>query len=234
MVLDIHLARIQQEYTSSLRLVDRLLVDLRNLELVDILVVHAPLHLETRGLQAFLPHLDRLFLGSLEDVVDILILVDGTLLPVEDFVSAVRENCLELLVLQVVVGVLRFYYETLPLKLDHLSLADLLFDSIFGDKPVDSDLSCLADSVRAVDCLEVHHGVEIAVVDDNAVGAEQVDSEATGSRGEQEYENIAALPLEGVHLFPPVNKLRFAIYPAASVLSESAVVLDDIQKAHEL
>ena len=54
--------------------------------------------------------------------------------------------------------------------------------------PIDMNIPCLSDPMAAVLCLGVHGRVPVAVVEDNGVGASQVDSQATTSRGQDETE----------------------------------------------
>ena len=71
------------------------------------------------------------------------------------------------------------------------SLQHALFNTAFRDEAEDVDLLGLTDTMSTVHSLQIRLRVPITVVQDDDVGGGQVDTETTGTRGEQEDELVA-------------------------------------------
>lgn len=80
----------------------------------------------------------------------------------------------------------------IELQLLHRSLDDPLLDRILGDESVDVYLLGLSDTMGTVHSLQVGLRIPIAVKQDHNVGGDQVDTQSSGTRRQQEDELVAA------------------------------------------
>jgi len=83
-------------------------------------------------------------------------------------------------------------------------------------QPVDVDVACLSNAMTAILRLRVHRWVPVGVVEDDRVGAGQVDTEAAGPcrQDETEYPRIGVEPfhqyLTLLHLEKSTQQVRNA------------------------
>ncbi len=119
--------------------------------------------------------------------------------------------------------------QIVPFEFDGLSLNDFFLNSIFSDEPVDIDWVFLADSMSSIHGLEIHLWVPVAVVNDDCVGAGQVDTQTTGSCGEQEDEFAAIFSHELFDLLVSGSHVSGAINSAILMGSEVTEVLQDVE-----
>ena len=77
-------------------------------------------------------------------------------------------------------------------------LDDVLLDGALGDEPVDVDVPRLPDPVAPVLRLRVHRRVPVGVVEDDGVGAGEVDADAAGP-GRQDEDEVLLVAVEALH-----------------------------------
>ena len=118
-------------------------------------------------------------------------------------------------------------------QLDRLPLNDLLLYSILGDQAVDVDIFHLTDSMTSIHCLQVYHGIEIGVVEHDMIGCDQVDTESTCSRRDQEDCFIGVRGREFLNLSLSISQLRRTIKSAIRYAAHRQIILDDRQQSCE-
>lgn len=69
-------------------------------------------------------------------------------------------------------------------------LENLLVNGVSRYESVDGDLPLLSNAMAPIFCLSVHSRIEIAVVDDDCIGADQIQPQSSGPRGEKEYATV--------------------------------------------
>lgn len=79
-----------------------------------------------------------------------------------------------------------------------LQIHDLLLEGILHDQSIDADLARLPDSVRAVDGLEIFHGVPVMLSEEHSVSTGQSEAEPTYLGRQNEHAN-GLVAVETIH-----------------------------------
>mmetsp|Transcript_34075 Transcript_34075/g.73803 ORF Transcript_34075/g.73803 Transcript_34075/m.73803 type:complete len:464 (-) Transcript_34075:575-1966(-) len=179
-----------------------------------------------------------LFLTLADDGLNILVGDRGTG-GTEDLVRTVPHHIQEVLLLDRLVstGILKpalLDHEGIQLELLVGLLDDLLLDGVLRAEAVDVDLLLLTDTMGPVHSLEIHLRVPVRVVQDHDIGRVKVDSETSGSRGQQEGELLRVWRVVSVDAFLPVLSRGVSVDPAVLVPPEEHVVLQDIEQTGHL
>ena len=115
------------------------------------------------------------------------------------------------------VEVARLDREVVQFALLHGLLQDVLLDGALAHHAVDVHLARLPDAVRAVLRLRVHRGVPVRVVEDDGVGARQVDAEPARARREDEREDLRVRVVPVHHALAALDARR-AVEPQVRVV----------------
>ncbi len=119
--------------------------------------------------------------------------------------------------------------QIVPFEFDGLSLNDFFLNSVFSDEPVNIDWVFLPNSMSSIHGLKIHLWVPIAVVNDDSVGAGQVDSQTTGSCGEQEDKFAAVFFHKLFNLLVSCSHVSRTIDSAIFIGPEVAEIFQDIE-----
>ena len=94
--------------------------------------------------------------------------------------------------------------------LENLALVDLIFDTVGWQKPVDDDITLLADTITPVYRLIVISRVPVWIKNDCSVSSSQIESHSTDLRSEQEHK-VLRVCLKLLNDRTPVFNLNITI-----------------------
>ena len=124
-------------------------------------------------------------------------------------------------------------YQIIPLQFYHLPFYNLLLNRVFRNESIDSYKFFLADTVCAVHRLQVHLGIEVAIIQNNCIGCCQVDPEATSTRAQQKEEMLVR-GHKGFDLVLSAFHVRASIDSAIAVVSQMTKIFKNVQKRSHL
>mmetsp|Transcript_44997 Transcript_44997/g.74558 ORF Transcript_44997/g.74558 Transcript_44997/m.74558 type:complete len:441 (-) Transcript_44997:289-1611(-) len=88
--------------------------------------------------------------------------------------------------------------------------------------------------MRTIHGLQIHLRVPIAIVDDDDIRRLQIDAETASTRRQQEHKQLALGRIKLIHRRLSIFARRTAINPAIVMLSNGAIIFQDIQNARHL